>query len=350
MIYISIKNYCIKGLLGVLVLSINNFSQENQLPAIAKWYNNYDCAISLRFDDNLDSHVNYVVPLLNKYNIKATFMINPGRNNLLVSYDKNKNFWEKELPQMGHSLGNHTWSHQGAENLKEADYEISSGSKLIWKLYPNESKLNVFASGGGEKWGGKRWYTADGRYKEILKKYFLIDLYDGKHPAIDVNSDYSQENLEKIINSAIIEKKYQAFSFHKIGGKNIIDYLRQIITGYNYTFGEDQFLKFIEYLNFKEERIWVAPLIQILKYETEYKSAELEILSITKNSIIIDLKIDTDPYLYDQEITLLLPLNGGKQPENLFQDNSELPILNNFNNQYFVNLKPTNSRITIKYL
>ncbi len=164
------------------------FLRWNNCLKLLDGMNNYDCAISLRFDDNLVSHVEYVIPLLNKYGFKGTFMINPGRN-----YKKYQDFWENKLPQMGHRWGNHTWHHEGAKNLEEAEFEIGEVSKLIWKLYPNESKFNVFASGGGEEWGGKRWSEALPAYKEIVKKYYLIDLYDGNHPALGLNSDYSFE-------------------------------------------------------------------------------------------------------------------------------------------------------------
>jgi len=104
---------------SLIFFSEYNYPMDFELPKIAKWYNNLEYAVSLRFDDNLDSHVEYVIPVLNKFSFKATFMINPGRN-----YKKYKDFWENDLPQMGHKLGNHTWHHHGAETQEEAEYEI----------------------------------------------------------------------------------------------------------------------------------------------------------------------------------------------------------------------------------
>ena len=40
--------------------------------------------------------------------------------------------------------------------------------------------------------------------------------------------------------------------FHKVGSKNLMDYARKIITGYNYTFEEEKFLEMIKYLTAKE--------------------------------------------------------------------------------------------------
>ena len=331
--------------LGVLLsLKGITFSQVHQLPEIAKWYNNYDCAISLRFDDNLESHVEYVVPLLNKYDFKATFMINPGRN-----YDEHKDFWENQLPKMGHRWGNHTWHHTGAKNPEEAEFEIGEVSKLIWKLYPNESQLNVFASGGGEEWGGKRWSEALHVYKEIARRYDLLDLYDGHHPNLDLNSDYSINKIKSIINGAISKRKYQAFSFHKIGSKNLLDYARKIISGYNYTFEEDKFEKMIEYLNSRRDSIWIAPIVQILKYQSELESSSLELINKTPDKVEMRLKIGTDPNLYDQDLTLRLPVLNNKPPVKVLQNKSEVTVTQLSDNEFISNIKPVNSELEILY-
>jgi peptidoglycan-N-acetylglucosamine deacetylase len=327
-----------------LLLSSTIYSQADQLPEISRWYNNYDCAISLRFDDNLDSHVEYVIPLLNKYGFKGTFMINPGRN-----YKKYQDFWENQLPQMGHRWGNHTWHHTGAKNPEEAEFEIGEVSKLIWKLYPNESKLNVFASGGGEEWGGKRWSEALPVYKEIVKKYYLIDLYDGNHPALGLNSDYSLQEVKDKIDEAVSEKKHQAFLFHKIGNKNLIDYARKIITGYNYTFEEEKFSKMIQYLNSRSDRIWVAPLVQILKYQREFKASSLELVKKDSHKIVMRLKIETDPILYDQDLTLILPTPKNIIPVKVLQDEMEVKVIQLTENESISNIEPLDSEIQILY-
>jgi hypothetical protein len=318
--------------------------QIQQLPEITKWYNNYDCAISLRFDDNLDSHVEFVIPLLNKYELKGTFMINPGRN-----YEKHKEFWENKLPQMGHRWGNHTWHHKGAENPEEAEFEIGEVSKLIWKLYPNESKLNVFASGGGEKWGGERWSKALPIYKEIVKKYHLIDLYDGNHPAMDLNSDHSMQEIKDKIDKAVSERKHQAFMFHKVGSKNLVDYARKIITGYNYNFEEEQFLEMIKYLISKRGKIWVAPLVQILKYQSEYEASKLELVKKSPDKIVMRLKMETDPNLYDQDLTLKLPAPNNRQSVQVLQDTMDVTVIQLTNDEFISNIKPIESEIKIFY-
>jgi len=347
--YISPNIYSTLVLFFIIILSSYNYPLELEAPHIAKWYNNLNCAVSLRFDDNLNSHVNYVVPMLNKYDIKATFMVNPGRNNCIINYNNNKDFWENELPHMGHRIGNHTWNHNGAANLEEAEYEIGEASKLIWKIFPNESKLNVFASGGGEKWGGERWHRTSSLYKEIPKKYHLIDLYDGKHPYTELNSGLSREKLNTMVDEVIINGTHRSFVFHKIGSKGILDVAKEAITGYNNCFFEDQFLQFVEYLKLNRKQIWVAPIIQIYKYQTEFQSTKLESVVESYREQVFELMIDTDSELYDQKLSLVIPSIKNISPPVILQNDRKIEVIKKTNEDYLAIIFPVNSQIKIKY-
>jgi len=314
-------------------------------PEIAKWFNDSDCAISFRFDDNHKTHVLFVIPFLNKYDYKATFMINPGR-----FYKKYKDFWENKMPQMGHRWGNHTWHHKGAKDLAEAEFEIGEVSKLIWKIYPLESRLNVFASGGGELWGGKRWHKTSPDYWDIPKKYHLIDVYDGKHSSFELNSEIRQSEIEKKIESSIRKNNHLAFSFHKVGKKNLTDYLRKIIKNFNYTFSEDQLIKLVQLLNSKKNQLWIAPLVQIYKYEEEYKLAKLTVLNKDDAGTVLNLNIGTDPNLYDQELTLILTHCKNRIPTKVLQNKKSLEILKTKTGKFCSNINPVNSEIQIIYV
>jgi peptidoglycan-N-acetylglucosamine deacetylase len=326
----------------------NNITDENYLPKIAKWFNNKQCALSLRFDDNLDSHITKALPLLDKFDIKATFMVNPGRNNFILNYNKNKIIWEKKIPSMGHRLGNHTWNHKGAKNLKEADHEIGEAARLIWKLYPEKSKLNVYASGGGETWGGRRWHKASYEYKAIAEKYFLIDLYDGTHTRIELNSDYNDNQIKLYIETAITDRQHQAFVFHKIGNGNFIDYVKHVLTGHNNCFSEKQFIGLLEEVASKRDYIWLAPLIDILKYKLEYASSTLELKSIKDNRLFIfSYNQSLDSTLYDQPLTIILPPATAKQSTKVYQNDRELEIEKDKDKIFFVNIDPRSSELII---
>jgi hypothetical protein len=186
-------------------------------------------------------------------------------------------------------------------------------------------------------------------YQEIPKKYHLIDLYDSKHNGFELNSGISQSEIEKRIDDTIREKKHQAFIFHKVGNKNILDHLRKILKNFNYTFDEDQLLQLIQYLDSKKNQIWIAPLVQIYKYEEEFKSSELKILNKDERVIILKLKIDTDPNLYDQELTLLLPRMNNKYPTGVLQNTKHLEVLKSKNKEFCSYIKPLSCEIQVMY-
>ena len=271
-------------------------------------------------------------------------MVNPGRH-----YKKYKDFWEKVLPQMGHKLGNHTWHHHGAKNPEEAEFEIGEVSKLIWKLYPEDTKLNVFASGGGELWGGRRWHRTSKQFQAIPEKYYLIDLYDGKHPGIELNTNFSKELVTRLIDNAIAEKKHQAFIFHKIGPKNVKDFLRKIINNFNYTFDGLHFSYMLQYMNGKRDQIWMAPIIDIIKYETEFLSSKFDILSNKQDKIVARLKITSNPKLYDQELSLLIPSRRNLSPEMVLQNKNKVSLEKLSGDRVMCNIKPYGSEIIIVY-
>jgi hypothetical protein len=327
----------------------NNIADQKFLPRIAKWFNNKQCAVSLRFDDNLDSHVKIAIPLLNKSNIQATFMINPGRNNFLINYTKHKDFWQKDVPSMGHRLGNHTWNHKGAKNLEEAEYEIGEASRLLWNLYPEQSRLNVFASGGGETWGGRRWHKASYTYKAIAEKYFLIDLYDGTHTRVELNSGYSEKQIKTYIETAEADKKHLAFVFHKIGNESLFDFIKHMLTGYNNCFSEIKFADLLKELEKKRNSIWIAPLIDILKYKSEYNSSTIELIDKKEpNVYVYNYRQKLVPNLYDHPLTLILPEALCKQNNKVYQDGCELSIERYQDQECIVNIKSHSGELIIR--
>lgn len=322
------------------------FAMRSELPHIAKWYGNKDAAVSLRFDDSLESHVNFVIPKLNEYGIKATFMINPG----LGRYKKNKDFWENQVPKMGHELGNHTMHHRGAETVLEAEFEIGEVSRLIWRLYPHRSKLLVFASGGGGvKWGGKYWKAASQDYKGIVKKWSMIDLYDGSHPYLAADSRNGIDALISSLHRAIQEQKHQTIVFHKVDKPNLIDRMKTIYRGYGLTFPHDSFEKLVLFLHQNDNVIWTAPLGDVLKYEKERNSTRLEILLNAQRHLRVALKVDADGKLYDQEMTLVVPNENRRRVVAVRQGGNRIDRYEIEEKTILIPVKPANSVIEIQF-
>ena len=54
---------------------MTKITEENKIQL--KPWNGYDCAVSLTFDDGFESVLDTIVPLLDKYDCRGTFYINP---------------------------------------------------------------------------------------------------------------------------------------------------------------------------------------------------------------------------------------------------------------------------------
>lgn len=316
-------------------------------PHIAQWYGNKKAALSFRFDDSLESHVEYVIPKLNENGIKATFMVTPGR----TQYRKYKDFWENKVPKMGHHLGNHTMHHRGANSLEEADHEIGEVSRLLWKLYPDQTKLKVFASGGGKKWGGMDWELAppDYEYKKFVKRYSLIDLYDGKHPAHSTNSGLSVQDLCGAVGKAIPEGRHLPFVFHGVGNPGLMDRMKSFYRGYDLVVPQSTFEGLLECLTRRKDDLWVAPLLDILKYEAERSGSRVEIVSAGKDKIRLSLSVGTDPELYDHDLTLIIPKWKNRPIPSIVQVNGRVGRIMEGSSDVFVNVRPVGGHIDLEY-
>lgn len=338
----------VPAILGLLVACLWTPAAlgEDLMPTIARWYDNKEAAVSLRFDDNLESHVRTAIPLVNRFGIKATFMVNPGKK----SFKDHEQFWVEKVPEMGHLLGNHTMNHRGARNLEEAETEIGDAARFIWRLYPEHSKLTIFASGGGEKWGGNKWSEADESYKAIVKKYHQIDLYDGKNDSFSVNSENKVNDLTKQIEIAVENRLHQPFTFHHIGSPRIRDFITKVIKGRSYSFSKVEFESFLDYLSRDSDRLWIAPQAHILKYEKEYADARLGNFYSNSSRVKVDLFVDSDPELYDQDLTIVFPLGKTlNQIHSITQNGVNINKYSTMDDKIIVNVQPISSVISLEF-
>jgi len=72
-----------------------------------RWPADIKAAVSLGYDDALDSQIDVAVPALNKHGLKASFYLQLSN----PSVDRRMQEW-RAAAQLGHELGNHTLFHQ----------------------------------------------------------------------------------------------------------------------------------------------------------------------------------------------------------------------------------------------
>jgi len=82
------------------------FSCIEKVDKVFRWPNGAQVAICLTYDDGLASHVNHVVPALNRFGLKGTFFAQGNAPSLRDEPEK----W-RDLTADGHELANHTMYH-----------------------------------------------------------------------------------------------------------------------------------------------------------------------------------------------------------------------------------------------
>ncbi len=140
------------GLVAIAVgsITVNCQAQSYQSAAVVtkssfQWPEGKKMALSLTFDDARLSQIDKGIPLLDQYNIKATFYVSP--DNMMKKLEG----WKKALSN-GHEIGNHSLRHPCTGNFDWSrdkaleDYtpeimrrELDSAGKLIEKtigIYP----------------------------------------------------------------------------------------------------------------------------------------------------------------------------------------------------------------------
>ena len=112
-----------------IISSIQKIPEEYE---VAPWYLFKPSVITYSFDDGSFNHLLKAIPLLDKYNFKATF-------NLITQLENDYEGF-KVAAENGHEIASHTISHP---NVKEFDKEtqtkeLKESKKLIEKMIGQE--------------------------------------------------------------------------------------------------------------------------------------------------------------------------------------------------------------------
>ncbi len=154
------------------------------------WPGNFQGAISITFDDGLQSQLQFAFPALNKRGLRATFYLNPRGCEEDASCQDS---WQKGLEpwiavqNMGHEIGNHTVMHPCSLNihadwlegknlldwdLARIENDILEAQRRIKTVFPGQTYTS-FAYPCYESTVGKGEYRQS--YVPIVAKNFIAD-------------------------------------------------------------------------------------------------------------------------------------------------------------------------------
>ena len=232
------------------------------------WGSNYECALSLTFDDGMDSQLETAVPLLAKSNLHGTFYVNPSGSD----WRKKLLPWET-VAGYGHEIGNHTISHPCAcafkENrsncletmtLEDIDWEVGEGKRRISEAIPIQDDFTFcypcYHAHVGE--GIKRQ-----SYVPVVAKYHSAGRGKGDYANHPLTSDihhlysfpverHALSEMIVLIEETAVQKRWVILTFHGISEGHL-------------SVNKSDFKGLCEYLQKHNKRIWTAPVVNVSK-------------------------------------------------------------------------------------
>ncbi len=253
-------------LLTTIIYSVSTIIAQT---ATGNYWNNKQGCIVLTYDDATDSHLDYVLPILDSLNLKATFYI-PGHSSSLY---QRMDEW-KELAKEGHELGNHTIYHPcHGKSLKrdwvKPDHDLDDYS--VGQFLDEVRIQNTMLKALDGKTTRTFAYTcgdlnvAGESIVPYMKDYFIAarDVqpglnYQGKIDwyKLKILSVRGQDIrvLKEEVDRAIKEKAMLVFLFHGVekGAPLSTSYVIH--------------KELVAYIKSKENEIWVAPMVEVAEF------------------------------------------------------------------------------------
>jgi peptidoglycan-N-acetylglucosamine deacetylase len=231
-----------------------------------EWPENRKAAVSLTFDDAMDTQAVNAAPLLKKYGFHGTFFLSGDR----WAKPENMSKWNAVYDD-GNELGAHTLHHpcpkKTALDYNSEDYTLEGMRAELKNQLSAFRALGmyrepiVFAYPCGTTWVGndKRSYTpvveqlfsaARGYNDYSLNDPLRVNLYE-------VQSGYiggkDAEYLIETVKDAEKNGKWVVFGFHGIGGGGLITETKE-------------FEGLLRYLSENMESVWTAPFGRVAEY------------------------------------------------------------------------------------
>ena len=252
----------------ICIFFCNTMIAQERIKPIT-WPDGKKAAVSLSFDDARLSQVDAGIPVLDEYNVKATFYLNisPMRERL--------DGWKKAVAA-GHEIGNHSMTHPCSGNYfwvaKDNELENFTMDQMRNNLLECNRLLKdelgvtatLFAYPCGQKYIGRG---------KNLKSYvpLVAELFaSGRGWFEEMNNDPMFCDYAQLAGKEMDGKTFEEILTHISGAKAHGDWL--LLAGHE--MGEEgmqttrisMLRKLIEYANDPANGIWLAPVGEVQNY------------------------------------------------------------------------------------
>jgi len=256
-----------------------NWQENRQLnsgqPTFA-WPQGTRAAVSLAYDDALDSQLDNALPVINRYGIKASFYLT--LSNPTVA--KRMAHW-RAAAQAGHELGNHTLFHQCARSQPDRDWvephrnlDTTSVEQMRDQVLLANTMLEAidgrkertFTVPCGDTIAGGRDYLAAVRASFVGIKagggsgiIASMRTLDPLAVPVAAPAGMTGQQLIAIVRRAAAQGTMVNFTFHGIGG----DYL---------SISADAHEELVRFLANNRQLVWTDTFINIMKHVKQEQS------------------------------------------------------------------------------
>ena len=269
---------------SVLAAAAPAFAEKDAPVRVATWKGDAKGAVSLYYDDGLDSGFNNVVPELVRRGLPGTFYIccnwfggdpaNPKLARWSVA---------KEHPDTIF-LGDHTWSHGGVTNAAQFAEEIARNGAMLREIagLPEDEPLS-FAMPGAVRWDVTREeqdkVLAD--HHEVLRHDFGGNVggpKDGQNPTFRMKTAaLAIEAFDRAERTG----GWESLIFHGVGGDWI-------------TFDLEEHNKMLDELEARAKagRLWVGSAIDVHRYAAARDAIRFTDVEVSEDGL--DFRVEGD--------------------------------------------------------
>lgn len=292
--------YLLFALLGIC--SYSAIASDTPYITFTKFKNEALAAVSMTFDDALPSHITKAIPILNKYDLHATFFV--FTDNVKPTGVSTWDAWKQAVAD-GHEVGGHTKTHPALTKLKNPRRirdEIEGCADLI------EKNLGVRPLSFAYPFSD----VNDVIRKKVQKVYFIDR---GSCRMWGGDKFTAQEGIRNI-DKAVVEGDWFYCMMHGIDDDSFL------------SIKESQLLKISEYLAKNRDKIWTDTYTNVGLYERERIVTEIKFKDIRHGGFMMRLDVPDDVRFREYMViplTLNISLDGRDEAYvKIYDDNRAL--------------------------
>lgn len=289
-------------------------------PISFSWPEGRQAAVSLAYDDALDSQLDNAIPALDRHGFKASFYLQLSREQVVKRLDE----WRAAAGN-GHELGNHSLFHQCSKSPPDRNWvEPQRNLDTTTAAQMRDQVLLANAMLQAIDGRSERTYTvpcggamaSDGNYVNLIKRDFVAikfgegavtrDMAALDPYAVTVVAPVGATGAELIAMAEAAAKQGTMvnFTFHGVGG----DYLGT---------SNEAHEALLDYLDKHRATYWVDSFINLMKYVRSQQSnmpaaTSARVLRVVDDSLTAQgtggersrlIPISKDQFLYDDGLT-----------------------------------------------